>query len=150
MIDNTKTAEAMINVLIAFVDDYNANKPTGITQNLVLVADGEAYTPSINETYIEEKLLSNADFPIGIARPDSDIQRPIYQVKVFSPKHEFKWPNIELSMLIKKQFHKMRESINNGEQVLTVESIEASPLMTLETTHCTVLSVNLSVIATNT
>lgn len=149
MINDSKTAFSMLTKLKLFSDNYNLGAHTETAETIQIIPDGMSFDPSVNDTYITEKLRVNKDFRIGLSDGDSDIQRPIYEIKVFSPKDENKWPNIDLAMLLKSDFNRYQERINGTEQKLTVESIDVSPLITLESTLCTVLSVNLSVIASN-
>ena len=149
MINESKTAKSMLNILNNFVTAYNLETHIETANNIVLVPDGDSYDPPIDQTYLLERLVSNDDHQIGIGFADSDIQYSFYEIKIFSPKKEFKWPNLDLAALIKKEFHKKRIEINEGLQTIQVSTVDQSPFMTLKAFHCTVLSVNLSVIATN-
>lgn len=140
MISSFKTAQALVNKLDAFCT----------LKGLNIVVFGSTETLDTTQTYIKEHLLDNDEDSVGMSGASSDVEFPIYQIDILTPKNMTKWKNKEVSDLVKAEFKKAEFVLNDGEQSVQIQSTGKSSVIFDDTHAISSLSVNLTVIATNT
>lgn len=140
MIDQMKTARSLVDKINSFC----------IANSFTLIVDGESLIKDSDVIYIEEKLLNNKESSVGKNPTSSDIERPVYQLNIFTPRQFGKWKAGEIFNLLKVEFPKMTFVLNDGSQTVKIESLSSTPVIYPENHGVSFVSVNLTVIATNT
>ena len=125
-------------------------KAKGIVDSLgyLFIPSGAQVDDLAGASYVQEKMLVNTKDSVGLGGGSSDIQRPIYQLNVCTPKGESRYNNRDLVELITSQFNKA-EYISNGNQSIQIQTVDTSDIMYLEAHLVTAISVNLTVLANN-
>ena len=116
--------------------------------NIQLIVHGESVEKSPDKSYLEEELLVNSTFGVGVDTSNSDTQNPIYQVNVLTPKKFQKWKNRKICDLVKTKFKKGLVVLNDGTQSVTVVNSSATGLTFNETHGVCFISIALFVTAT--
>ena len=114
--------------------------------SLTLVGNGEGFIADVNKSHIEEIVLYGDDNSVGLANLSSDIQRPVYQLSVHSPKNQTKWVGLDIADTLSAHFVRgLKPSFNGQKAVVTTASVAT---MIQNSTHFIYhVSVTLSVIA---
>ena len=140
MIDSQITAKAMYDKLKAFC----------VQENLELVVWGSSKTLDPNTIYIKENLLDNDEASVGMESTSSDIEFPIYQIDILTPKANTKWKNIEIQNKVREEFKKAEFVYRGATQTVQIQTVNKSGVIFSDTHAISNLSVNLTVIASNT
>jgi len=139
MIYDSKTVAALQLILV------NYAKANGIHY-----APDTAYDPSISETYITDRFMTNTDNSAGMSASSSDYTKPIHQVNIYMPLNAYRLNIQRKAEEIKALFPKYDFILNDGEQKTQVETVATSQILTLKSHFWIAVSVNLTTIATNT
>ncbi len=139
MIYDSKTVAALQLILVGYADD-----------NSIHYAPDTAYDPSISETYITDKFMTNDDNSAGVAADSSDYTKPIHQVNIYMPLNTYRLSIQRQAEEIKALFPKYSFILNDGEQSTQVDTVTTSQILTLKSHFWIAISVNLTTIATNT
>ena len=139
MIDSFKTDQACTAKLKAFCD----------THGFTLIPFGSGQVLDTDKSYVKERLLDNNETTIGLSGGSSDIERPIYQISVLTPKAQSQFINKQMTHTVKGCFRKAEIILQDSEQTVQVQDTDKSGVMFTETHAESVLSVNLTVIASN-
>ena len=141
MIDDFKTAKALLDKLQAFAD----------TQGHRLAIQGAPFEPITTEIYIKESFLANDIDPLGLSAGSSDRQDPIYQIDVFTPKGQGgKFSGLGIVNLLKTEFPRASYVVDDSEQRAQVESVTSAIMPANDTHNRSIVEVNLTVLATST
>lgn len=110
-----------------------------------LVANGEGFTPDVNQTFIEEIVLFGDDNSVGLGDASSDVQFGIYQLSVHSPINKTKWDGLQIIDILSAHFVRgLKPSFGGQKAVITTASV--APMMKDDTHLIFHLSVTFSVI----
>jgi hypothetical protein len=139
MIDDFKTAKELLDKTQAFADSEGIN----------LAIHGAQFKPDPGVEYLKESLLQNNTDTVGLDSSSIDMQLPIYQVEVYTPKGFGKFQNYDICNSIKSEFPRNSFIVNDSEQSVMINNVSASPLIANETHNITVISIELTVIANN-
>lgn len=87
----------------------------------VLVANGQDFTPDVNNIHVREFVLYGDDNG-GLANDSSDIQIGIYQLSVYTPKTLTKWRGLQVIDILQASFSKGLKLIFNNQMVVIINS----------------------------
>jgi hypothetical protein len=137
----------MINKFSLAKSLYDQAKLISNSNSLNLVADGEEYTTTPNEEYIEDHVLFGKDDSVGISDASSDIQLGVYQLTINTPKAEegAKWRGLQIANIYQEGFPKGLE-LTHDNQAARIRNTSIVPLGQNDTHLVFVLSVQYSVI----
>lgn len=123
----------------------NEAKIVSDANSFTLVANGEGFTPDVNETFIEEIVLFGDDNSVGLGDVSSDVQFGIYQLSVNSPIGQTKWAGLQIIDILSAHFVRgLKPSFGGQQAVVTIASV--APMMKSDTHLIFHLSVTFSVI----
>lgn len=114
-----------------------------------IVTDGRPYEPN-NNTYIRAMVM-NGDTEITLSPNDTERQRGIYQINIYTPLSAVATApngNATLTDTIKAGWTKgLTANVANGGQKVIINQVNVSPVMQNDTHQFRVLSVYFDVIA---
>jgi len=84
------------------------DKAVAAAGSIKFVANGEQYSPSIDEPYIKESMLYGNDESIGMKSTDSDVERGVYVLTIYVPRTNkgSKWQGLQLVDTLRGEFPK--------------------------------------------
>lgn len=138
MIYDSKTVAALQLILVNYAE-----------ANGIQYAPNTAYDPSISETYITDKFMTNDDNSVGMAASSSDYTKPIHQINIYMPLNSYRLSIQQQAEEIKALFPKYDFILDDGQQKTQIDTVSTSQILTLKSHFWIAVSVNLTTIATN-
>ena len=135
----------MINKLQAARDALAKLKEFTDAEGYNVAISGEDYTPSTDEIYLNELFLFNENSQ-GLNNEASQIQLPIYQVAINTPKSMGKWKGLEIAGSLAVLFERGSD-ISSESQKVIVNTVDCGQLMTGTTHNYYVVSIRLTLIS---
>lgn len=141
MIDELNTAKSCLEVL----SNYQFKDAYGNDIEYDIAIDGKTYEPSPNKVYLQEFIITN-DNAQGYSNNSKQIQLPIYQITINTPKAAGKWLAIGIYAQIQSAFERATDISLDENQRVFVEQVNRASLESSDTHNRLAASVNLSVI----
>ena len=113
----------------------------------LLIPHGKSYKPDVNTAYIEEFTLFNESISIGMADNSSDIQMPIYQLNINTPRSNVgaRFMGLIITGVYQEAFKKGTQLTFNG-QMIRAKDAKVTQAAVHDTHLTHILSIEFSVI----
>lgn len=135
MIDELNVAKSCLAKLKEYAD----------AESIDIAIQGKTFEPVADAIYLEEFLISNTNQQ-GVSNLSSEIQRPIYQINIHTPKVMGKWKGLSIYTDLKTTFARASDISLDANQQVKVEMVDKTNLQSSDTHNIMAVSVNLSLI----
>lgn len=134
------------------IDEFNAQKSC-LTKlksyadvgGFSVAIDGKTIEFDSDQIYLSERLLSN-DNSQGLSNSSSQIQLPIYQIEIHTPKIMGKWKGLEILNELSTHFERASDISLDASQQVFIEQVNKTRANPTETHNVTLASVDLRLI----
>lgn len=135
MINQFKAVQSCLSVLNGYA---TAN-------NYRIAIDGKKFTPDVDDVYFQEFFIAN-DNEQGLSNDCVQVQLPIYQINIHTPKKFGKWKALEVYGELVALFERGSDISNDVGQQVRIEQVNNRVIEPTDTHNVLAVSVDLRVL----